>query len=75
MERMILSDGPLVQWEDAGWHRGRMLVTGDGEFVMTLGIGVPLDMSDDMLIRHSITGVLEFVEYGKLTIQPEEHPE
>jgi len=73
--RDTVSPQELVQWETDRWHRGRVLRTDQGEVVMHHGVGYSPGSSDAVLVKHSHTNELEFVDWGCLTVMPEEHPE
>lgn len=67
---MKLTEGKLVRWlEGEDWKTGSIvldLMFGAIEYdcgVISLAVASP---SDRILVKHSLTNELEFVEYGKL---------
>ena len=67
--KCVLSEA-AYKWHDGRqWHVGKLVKTVLGEYIVDAdGTQEAVNSLDDVLVRHSHTGELEFVQRGKLSV-------
>lgn len=70
---MKLQDSEHVKWigDDGGWCMGHVQTTPRGEYVTdTAGVWPAKEKGDRLLVKHTLTGALEFVASDILQRHP-----